>query len=163
VRFAKPFTVTLASAALIALPFAGSALADNARPQPAATAKAPQPTHSTPAKKQDQHGKENKRKDAKRFSLKVSVDKSRVRAGSSYAVTITAKGLTSGTALLTTPEGKTYRVPLSSGTATKNLTVPSRTRGGSKTVTVKLANKTATASFTVVTTKNDTRRHESRR
>lgn len=55
VRFAKPFTVTIASAALLALPFTGSALADGARPQPAPTAKAP---HTAPAKqvrKDDRH------------------------------------------------------------------------------------------------------------
>ncbi|MEV0620501.1 hypothetical protein AB0I81_44765 [Nonomuraea sp. NPDC050404] len=142
--------MTIASAALIALPFAGSALADGARPHPTATAKAPQPAHSAPAK-QDRHGKEDTYKHAKHktTSLKVAVSSSRVRAGSSYAVTITTKGLSSGTATLTTPEGRTYRVPLSSGRARKNLTVPSRTRAGTKTVTVKVAGKTATASFTV--------------
>ncbi|WP_433514627.1 hypothetical protein ACQP2T_02805 [Nonomuraea sp. CA-143628] len=37
VRFLKPLTVTLASAALVALPFAGGAFADSGQPQPAPT------------------------------------------------------------------------------------------------------------------------------
>ncbi|AQZ68197.1 unnamed protein product [[Actinomadura] parvosata subsp. kistnae] len=164
-RFAKPFTVTLASAALIALPFAGSALADGARPQPAPTAKAP---HAEPAQ---QVRKDDKHKDARRqaISLKVAVNPSRVRAGSSYGVTILVRGLSSGTAVVTSPEGKSYRVSLSDGRATKKLTVPSRTRAGSKTVTVKVGNKTATADFTVVAPKEpqrqdrDDRRHDGRK
>jgi hypothetical protein len=159
VRFSKPFAVTLASAALLTLPLSGAAFAD-ARPQPtaavqapqsAATVKAPQPTHSNPAMptvSQDQLAKG--RDDARRFALKVSVDPERVRAGDSYDVTIAAKGLRSGTAVVTSPEGKSYRVALSDGKATKTLTVPSKAKPGSKTVTVKVGNRTATASFDVV-------------
>ncbi|MEU6782386.1 hypothetical protein ABZ912_24575 [Nonomuraea angiospora] len=142
--------MTLASAALLTLPLSGAAFAD-ARPQPAATAKAPQPTHSnpvTPTVPQDQLVKG--RDDARRFALKVSVDPDRVRVGDSYDVTIAAKGLRSGTAVVTSPEGKTYRVTLSDGKATKTLTVPSKAKPGSKTVTVKVGNQTATASFDVV-------------
>ncbi|UBU13067.1 hypothetical protein [Nonomuraea gerenzanensis] len=161
-RFAKPFTVTIASAALLALPFTGSALADGARPQPAPTAKAP---HTAPAK---QVRKDDRHKDARRkaISLKVSVDPSRVRAGSSYEVTIAAKGLSSGTAVVISPEGKSYRVSLSGGRATKELTVPSKARAGSRTVRVKVGDKTATASFTVVAPKRqerDERRHDGRK
>ncbi|MEV0379367.1 hypothetical protein [Nonomuraea sp. NPDC050643] len=165
-RFAKPFTVTIASAALIALPFAGSALADGARPHPTptatTTARAPQPTHSTPAKspaKSPAKGTERheETRDSghrqQQVSLKVAVNPSRVRAGSSYGVTILVKGLSSGTATVTSPEGKTYRVGLSGGQATKTLTVPSKARPGSRTVTVKVGNKTATAAFTVTSGK----------
>ncbi|GAA3545394.1 hypothetical protein GCM10022419_027040 [Nonomuraea rosea] len=166
-RFAKPFTVTLASAALVALPFAGSALADGARPQPSATVKAPQPTHSAPAKTQDRPGKETQRKDAQRkdtqhqqVSLKVSVNPSRVRAGSSYGVTIVVKGSSTGTATVTSPEGKSYRVSLSGGQATKTLSVPAKAKAGSKTVSVKVGNKTTTASFTVLAGKD--RKHDDR-
>ncbi|MFI6735947.1 hypothetical protein ACIBI9_23740 [Nonomuraea sp. NPDC050451] len=142
--------MTLASAALLTLPLSGAAFAD-AKPQPAATVKAPQPTHSNPATPtvpQDQLAKG--RDDARRFALKVSVDPDRVRAGDSYDVTIVAKGLRSGTAVVTSPEGKNYRVALSDGKATKTLTVPSKAKAGSKTVTVKVGNRTATASFDVV-------------
>ncbi|MGW3349938.1 hypothetical protein ACWDA3_42135 [Nonomuraea rubra] len=157
-RFAKPFTVTLASAALLALPLAGSALADGARPRPAATAEAPHPAPAAQVRKDDQH------RDARRqaSSLKVSVDPSRVRAGSSYDVTILAKGLSSGTATVTSPEGRSYRVSLSGGRATKELTVPSEARAGSRTVTVKVGGKTATASFTVVAPQKQ-ERHDRRR
>jgi hypothetical protein len=164
VRFAKPFTVTIAGAALIALPFAGSAAADGARPQPAPTAKT---SHSAPAK---QVRKDDKHKDARRqaISLKVAVNPSRVRAGSSYDVTILAKGISSGTAVVTSPEGRSYRVSLSGGRATKELTVPSKARAGSETVSVKVGDRTATASFTVVAPRTsekqerDDRRHDGR-
>ncbi|WP_431913860.1 hypothetical protein [Nonomuraea jabiensis] len=160
--------MTLAGAALLTLPLSGAAFAD-ARPQPAATAKAPQPAATvkapqpaatvkapqqahanpaTPTVPQDQLAKG--RDDARGFELKVSVDADRVRAGDSYDVTIAAKGLRSGTAVVTSPEGKTYRVALSDGKATKTLTVPSKAKPGSKTVTVKVGNRTATASFDVV-------------
>ncbi|MFC4118811.1 hypothetical protein [Nonomuraea zeae] len=157
-RFAKPLTVTLASAALVALPFAGSALADGARPQPTATVKAPQPTHSAPAKTQDRPGKDARHQEV---SLKVAVNPSRVRAGSSYGVTIVVKGSSTGTATVTSPEGKSYRVSLSGGRATKTLSVPARAKAGSKTVSVKVGNKVATASFTVVAGKD--RKHDDRR
>ncbi|MFD0469319.1 hypothetical protein ACFQ0B_14135 [Nonomuraea thailandensis] len=86
-RFAKPFTVTIAGAALLALPFTGSALADGARPQPAPTAKASHPAPAKQVRKDDKH--QDTRRQA--ISLKVSVDPSRVRAGSSYDVTILAR------------------------------------------------------------------------
>lgn len=167
-RFSKPFAMTLAGAALLTLPLSGTAFAD-ARPQPAApvtaprpaatvtaprpaaTVTAPRPTHSNPVTStvpQDQLTKG--RDDARKVELKVSVDPDRVRAGDSYDVTITAKGLRSGTAIVTGPEGKSYRVALSGGKATKTLTVPSKAKPGSETVTVKVGNKTATASFDVV-------------
>ncbi|MFG1711350.1 hypothetical protein ACFLIM_50210 [Nonomuraea sp. M3C6] len=141
-RFSKPFAVTLASVAMIALPLSGAALADGARPKPAATAKAPQPKHSTPANTKDSHGKE--------VSLSVSVNTDRVRAGDSYSVTIIARGVSSGTATVTSPEGKSYRVSLSGGRAAKTLTVPSKTKAGDKTVSVTVGSKVAEASFTVV-------------
>lgn len=158
-RFAKPFSVTIASAALVALPFAGSAFADAPKaPQPQ-----PQPTHSSPAKpqKHQEPKRETNHKEIEHqtVSLKVSVSESRVRAGSTYGVTITAKGVSSGTATITSPEGKSYRVSLSHGRATKTLAVPSRTKAGTKQVTVKVANKTATASFTVLAA---SRHHQSR-
>ncbi|MCK2213795.1 hypothetical protein MF672_008335 [Actinomadura sp. ATCC 31491] len=167
-RFSKPFTVTLAGAALLALPLSGAALAD--APKPGATAEAPQPAHAAPAK-QDDHGKKDdrdkkdvkQRRDPQRVSLTASVNPSRVRAGQSYGVTIVVKGLSSGTATVTSPEGKSYRVALSGGRATKTLTVPSRTTAGSRTVTVKVGNRTATADFTVVgpqpRKRDDDRRH----
>ncbi|GAA4915331.1 hypothetical protein HD597_010753 [Nonomuraea thailandensis] len=160
-RFAKPFTVTIAGAALLALPFTGSALADGARPQPAPTAKASHPAPAKQVRKDDKH--QDTRRQA--ISLKVSVDPSRVRAGSSYDVTILARGLSSGTAVVTSPEGKSYRVSLSGGRATKELTVPSKARAGSRTVSVKVGNRTATASFTVVAPRKqerDERRHDGR-
>lgn len=149
-RFAKPFSVTIASAALVALPFAGSAFAD--------APKAPQPTHSSPAKPQKhQEPKRETKRETKHqeprhqtVSLKVSVSESRVRAGSTYGVTIIAKGVSSGTATITSPEGKNYRVSLSHGRATKELALSPRTRTGTKTVTVKVADKTAKASFTAL-------------
>ncbi|MFC5825137.1 hypothetical protein [Nonomuraea insulae] len=138
--------MTIASAALVALPFAGSAFAD--------APKAPQPTHSSPAKPQQHQEpkRETKHQEPKHqtVSLKVSVSESRVRAGSTYGVTIVAKGVSSGTATITSPEGKNYRVSLSHGRATKELALSSRTRTGTKTVTVKVADKTAKASFTVL-------------
>ncbi|MGW0802366.1 hypothetical protein [Nonomuraea sp. NPDC002799] len=155
-RFSKPLTVTLAGAALIVLPLSGAAFADDARPHPAATAKAPQPTHPAPAHAKDAKDAKDvkhqavKHQAAKPISLKVAVNQSRVRAGASYGVTIVVKGASSGQATVTSPEGKSYRVSLSGGRATKTLTVPSRTKSGSKTVSVKVGNKVATASFTVV-------------
>ncbi|WP_433435608.1 hypothetical protein [Nonomuraea sp. CA-141351] len=155
--------MTLASAAVLALPLSGAALAD-ARPQPAATARAPQPAHSSPTVPQDQLFKG--RDDARAASLKVSVDSDHVRAGASYDVTIAAKGLPSGTAIVTSPEGKNYRVSLSAGRATKTLTVPSKAKPGTETVTVKVGNKVATATFEVVggrkPQRDDHRRHESK-
>ncbi|MEU6791030.1 hypothetical protein ABZ907_04980 [Nonomuraea wenchangensis] len=132
-RFFKPFTVTLAGAALLALPLSGTALAD--APKPAATA---------PAKHEKQDA------GPRRVSLSVAVDPARVRAGQTYGVTILVKGLSSGTATVTSPEGKSYRVGLSGGRAAKTLTVPSRARAGTQKVTVKVGGRTATASFTVV-------------
>jgi hypothetical protein len=160
VRFSKPLTVTLASAALLTLPLSGAAFADGNKPQPAATVKVPQPTHSAPAKAEptrpvpakteDRHGQDTGRKDDKAISLKVAVDPTRVRAGASYDVTITVRGATTGTATVTSPEGKSYRVALSGGGATKTLTAPAKTKTGDKTVSVKVGNKVATASFEVV-------------
>jgi hypothetical protein len=141
-RFSKSFAVTLASAALIAVPLSGAALADSANPHHAVTVKTPHPTHSAPAKTGAQH--------SKKISLSVSVNPGRVRAGASYDVTITATGVSAGTATVTSPEGKNYRVSLSDGEATKTLTVPSRTKTGDKTVSVEIGDKTATTSFTVV-------------
>ncbi|MEQ4715603.1 hypothetical protein [Nonomuraea sp. B19D2] len=162
-RFAKPFVVTLASAAVLALPLSGAALADARQPQPAATAEAPQPTYSNPAVPQDQLAMG---RDAVRAaSLKVSVDPGRVRAGGSYEVTIAAKGLHSRTAIVISPEGRRYRVALSGGSATKTLTVPPKARPGSETVTVKVGNKVATAAFEVVGARKhqrDDRRHEAK-
>ncbi|MFI7128981.1 hypothetical protein ACIBQ1_24985 [Nonomuraea sp. NPDC050153] len=142
--------MTVASAALLALPLSGAAFADGARPQPAATAKAPQPAHSNPAAPTVPQDQLAKGYDARKVALKVSVDPERVRAGDSYDVSIAAKGLRSGTATVTSPEGKSYRVALSGGKATKTLTVPATAKPGSKTVTVKVGNKTATATFDVV-------------
>ncbi|WP_344887803.1 hypothetical protein [Nonomuraea antimicrobica] len=143
--------MTVASAALVALPFAGSALADAPRVPQTVTAAAVTTTN-TAAAKAPAHSSSAKRKEAKSrqaASLKVTVDPGRVSAGSSYDVEIVAKGLSSGTATVTSPEGKTYRVALSDGQATKTLSVPSKTKTGSKTVSVKVGNKVATASFTV--------------
>ncbi|MFI7703082.1 hypothetical protein [Nonomuraea sp. NPDC049480] len=145
--------MTLVSAALIALPFSGAALADTPKPRPTVTIEAPQPTLVDATAKD------------RRVPLTVEVNPRRVRAGASYEVTITAKGGRSGTALVTSPEGKTYRVALSDGRATKTLTVPAKTKPGSKTVSVKVGNKVATASFTVVGGKHDKRddhRHDGR-
>lgn len=154
-RFSKPLTVTLAGAAFLALPLSGAALA----------APAPQPSHAAPAApapagKQDARD----RKDAgpRQVPLSVAVDPSRVRAGQTYGVTILVKGQTSGTATVTSPEGKSYRVSLSGGRATKELTVPSRAKAGTRKVTVKVGGRTATASFTVVAPRpreDDDRRH----
>jgi outer membrane biosynthesis protein TonB len=84
-------------------------------------------------------------------SLSVSVNPTRVKAGSSYGVTVVVKGGSSnGTATITSPEGKSYQVSLSQHRATKTLTVPSRTKSGAKTVKVKVGNRVATAQFTVV-------------
>ncbi|MGP3912886.1 hypothetical protein [Nonomuraea sp. 10N515B] len=150
-RFSKPLTVTLVSAAMLALPFSGAALADSRTPaptmtitpqEPAMTITPAQPPHSDRAKTRDRWNKKN--------SLAVSVSPGRVRAGDSYTVTITAKGVSSGTATVTSPEGRTYRVALSGGQATKTLTLPAKTKPGSKTVSVKVGNKVATASFAVV-------------
>ncbi|MEV4292183.1 hypothetical protein AB0K40_42320 [Nonomuraea bangladeshensis] len=146
-RFSKPFTVTLAGAALLALPLSGTALAD--APKPAATAPAPA-----------KHEKQDT--ELRRVSLSVAVDPARVRAGQTYGVTILVKGQTSGTATVTSPEGKSYRVGLSGGRATMRLTVPSRAKAGTQKVTVKIGGRTATASFTVVAPRpreDDDRRH----
>lgn len=153
VRFSKPITVTVATAALIAVPLTGAALADAAKPQPAASAPqhaaTPAP-HASASKPDDKRDDRRDDKDAKAVSLSVSVNPGRVRAGDSYGVTIILKGGRSGTATVTSPEGKSYRVALSGGRATKTLSVPSNARSGSKTVSVKAGGKTATASFTVV-------------
>ncbi|MEW9549820.1 hypothetical protein [Nonomuraea sp. NPDC050783] len=164
-RFSKPFTVTLAGAALLALPLSGAALAD--APEPAATAKALRPAHADPATRQDDRDRkdvERKEPRHQKVSLSASVNPSRVRAGQSYGVTIVVKGLSTGTATVTSPEGKSYRVALSGGRATRKLTVPSRAKAGSRTVTVKAGGTTATASFTVVAPQprerdDDRRRH----
>ncbi|MGN9847180.1 hypothetical protein ACTMTI_54775 [Nonomuraea sp. H19] len=171
-RFAKPLTVALTAAALMALPLSGAAFA--AAPAPESTAslatgkptvlKTPQPARSHPTETKIVREKEIDRKDdaRKRVSLTVSVDPSHVRAGGSYGVTIVAKGVSSGTATITSPEGKSYRVALSGGRATKTLTVPSNAKSGNKTVTVKVGNKVATDSFTVVGGRDqrDDRRHD---
>ncbi|MDP4510747.1 hypothetical protein [Nonomuraea turcica] len=157
-RFAKPLTVTLVSAALLTLPFSGAALADTPKPQPTVTITTldpAQPVNVYPAWDQDAK---------RRVAVKVSVEPGRVRAGDTYEVTIVAKGVSSGRATVTSPEGKTYRVALSGGRATLTLTAPAKSKPGKKTVTVKVGNKVATASFTVVDAKKprDDRHHDGR-
>lgn len=169
-RFAKPVVVSLVSAALLALPLSGAALADAHKPQPTTTLETPRPANSTPQpvietpKAADVPAvvPQDRRK---KTTLEVSVEPSHVRAGASYEVTIVAKGASSRTAMVTSPEGKTYRVALSGGRATKTLTLPANTKPGKKTVTVKVGNKVATESFTVVGGKRDQRddrRHDGR-
>ncbi|WP_188189365.1 hypothetical protein [Nonomuraea sp. SYSU D8015] len=148
-RFSKPLVVALTSAAMLALPLSGAALADVRKPQPTTAIETPKATPTYDASTlaiaqelRDSH--------SSKAGLKVSVEPSRVRAGASYEVTINAKGVSSRTATVISPEGKTYRVALSGGSATKTLTVPANAKPGAKTVTVKVGNKVATASFTVV-------------
>ncbi|GAA2213526.1 hypothetical protein GCM10009850_089890 [Nonomuraea monospora] len=170
-RFSKPLVVTLASVALLTAPLSGAALADSAKPQPAATAQAPQPgdrsTQLTDRKsgkqdvrKQDDRNSKARAESKKRKSdvagiaaskvakVSASVSPGRVRAGASYTVSIVASGGSSAT--VTSPEGKSYRVSLSGGRGSKTLSVPAGAKAGSKTVTVKVGNKVDTASFTVV-------------
>ncbi|RVX45555.1 quinohemoprotein amine dehydrogenase alpha subunit-like protein [Nonomuraea polychroma] len=158
VRFAKPLTVTLVSAALLTLPLSGAALADAAKPQPTVTITTQDPAQ--PANVDLAWGKDTERRGA----LKVSVEPGRVRAGGTYEVTIVAKGVSSGRATVTSPEGKTYRVALHDGRDTLTLTAPAKAKPGQKTVTVKVGNKVATASFTVVDAKKprDDRHHDGR-
>ncbi|TMR20978.1 hypothetical protein ETD86_17140 [Nonomuraea turkmeniaca] len=150
--------MTFVSAAMLALPFSGAALAETPKPQPTATI-----TTQHPAQQTDVHpawDKDGKR----RVEVKVSVDPGRVRAGGTYEVTILAKGGSSGTATVTSPEDKTYRVALSGGRGTLTLTAPAKAKPGKKTVTVKVGNKVATASFTVADAKKqrDDRHHHGR-
>ncbi|SNS48334.1 hypothetical protein SAMN05216276_101076 [Streptosporangium subroseum] len=139
-RFAKPFTATVLGATLIALPFAGSALADSGHLQPIATVtKDAQPKPTAPSA----------------ISLKVAVNPGQVRQGGSYTVSIVAKGAAAGaTATVKTPEGRSYQVTIRGRQASKTLTVPSNARPGSKTVTVTVGSKITTAEFTVTTAKN---------
>ncbi|MGP3958154.1 hypothetical protein ACTWPT_19280 [Nonomuraea sp. 3N208] len=154
--------MTLVSAALLALPLSGAALAETPKPQPAATIAIGTLNPAQPGNVDLAWGKDTDAK--RRVAVKVSVEPGRVRAGSTYEVTIVAKGASSGRATVTSPEGKTYRVALSGGRATLTLTAPAKARPGEKTVTVKVGNKVATASFTVVDAKKprDDRHHDGR-
>ncbi|MEU7855600.1 hypothetical protein [Nonomuraea sp. NPDC049141] len=178
VRFLKPLTVTAAATALIALPFGGGAFADTAKP---GTAKPHPTTTVTPGPKTTPttlptapvktarptptadtlYVQETKRRD--HTSLDVSVNPSRVKQGASYGVTIVVKGAPAGgTATITSPEGKSYRVSLDQRKVTKTLTVPAHAKPGTKTVSVKVGNRVATATFTVVSggAHRDDHRHE---
>lgn len=188
-RFMKPLTVTAAATALIALPFAGGAFADTAKPQPTTTVTpGPKTTPTTlptapvktlkPGAKgspSTSHGRETTPKtststlyvqETKRrnpVSLDVSVNPARVKQGASYGVTIVVKGASAGTAAtITSPEGKSYRVSLDQRKVTKTLTVPAHAKPGTKTVSVKVGNRVATATFTVVGSgaQRDDHRHE---
>lgn len=185
-RFLKPLTVTAAATALIALPFAGGAFADTAKPHPTTTVTpgpkttpttlptapvktgrpTPKPGTKTGHERETTststlYVQETKRRD--HTSLDVSVNPSRVKQGASYGVTIVVKGASAGSqATITSPEGKSYRVSLDQRTVTKTLTVPAHAKPGTKTVSVKVGNKTATAEFTVVRggAQRDDHRHE---
>jgi hypothetical protein len=184
VRFLKPLTVTLASAALVALPFAGGAFADSGRPQPAptvtpstkptapvttgrptATDENTRPKHpaSTAPKRETTVSTLALTQHRRPLSLDVSVNPTHVKQGASYGVTIVVRGASAGkAATITSPEGKSYRVSLDQRTVTKTLTVPAKAKLGAKTVTVKVGNRTATAQFTVVRggDHRDDHRHE---
>lgn len=161
VRFIKPLAVTAAATALIALPFAGGAFADTAKPQPTTTVTpGPRTTPTTlptapvktgrPTTKADTlYVQETKRRD--HTSIDVSVNPTRVKQGASYGVTIVVKGASAGSAAtITSPEGKSYRVSLDQRKVTKTLTVPAHAKPGTKTVSVKVGNRVTTATFTVV-------------
>ncbi|MFD1539253.1 hypothetical protein [Nonomuraea guangzhouensis] len=168
----KPLTVTAAATALIALPFAGGAFADTAKPHPTTTVTpGPKTTPTTlptapvktarPTPTADTlYVQETKRRD--HTSLDVSVNPSRVKQGASYGVTIVVKGAPAGgKATITSPEGKSYRVSLDQRKVTKTLTVPAHAKPGTKTVSVKVGNRVATATFTVVgRAHRDDHRHE---
>jgi hypothetical protein len=170
VRFIKPLTVTAAATALLALPFAGGAFADTAKPQPTTTiTPGPRTTPPTAPVKTSRptptadtlYVQETKRRD--HTSLDVSVNPTRVKQGASYGVTIVVKGASAGSAAtITSPEGKSYRVSLDQRKVTKTLTVPAHAKPGTKTVSVKVGNRVATATFTVVSSgaHRDDHRHE---
>jgi hypothetical protein len=143
-RFAKPLAATVLGMTLIGVPFASGALADSGH-SPAPTIK-----HATPAKP----SKPSKYTTPNVSSLKASIDPGQVRPGGSYTVSILARGATDGaTVTVTSPEGRSYPVTISGQQASKTLTVSSNAKPGDKTVTVTIGSKTATAEFTVISTR----------
>ncbi|SNT21017.1 hypothetical protein SAMN05216276_1028103 [Streptosporangium subroseum] len=141
-RFAKPLAATVLGMTLIGVPFAGSALADSGY-KPAPT------KHAAPAKPA-KPAKYN----SSVTSLRASVSPGEVKQGGSYTVSILARGAADGaTATVTSPQGRSYSVTVTGQKASKTLTVASDAELGDKTVTVTVGNKTATAEFTVISTK----------
>lgn len=150
----KTLAVGILSAALVAVPFAGVSLAA-AGPHPTAqhpTAQQPSAQPSAqPSRQPSTPQPAAQRPDARRGVLKAAVAPGKVAAGKPYKVTIDAPGARNGTiATVKSPQGATSKVTLKNGKAAKTLTVPAGARPGTYKVTVTVAGKSTTASFTVV-------------
>ncbi|NUW46357.1 hypothetical protein [Nonomuraea rhodomycinica] len=142
-RFVKPFTVGVASAALLAVPFAGVSLAAAAGPEPERAVTVVGDDHRVP--------------------VKAEVTPGEVAAGGAYKVTIFAKGVRPGaTATIRSPQGATYKVTLKDGRGSKTLTVPRTTKPGRYKVGVTVAGRVTTAEFTVTRDDHDARARDTR-